>query len=84
MNTGSTYHICLKRELFASIEEMDGGLISMGDDHTRQMIGKDTFHIRMYDGTLIELKEVSYIPNMTKNTISAGALEAEGLRGTLE
>ena len=33
-NTGSTYHICPRKELFASFEEMDGGLISMRDDHT--------------------------------------------------
>jgi len=26
-----------------------------------------TVRIRMYDGTLRELKEVRYIPNMTKN-----------------
>ena len=37
----------------------------------------------MYDGTLEELKEVRYIPCITKNLISVGALEAEGLRGTL-
>jgi len=30
-----------------------------------------------------ELKEVRYVPRMTKNLISVGALEAEGLRKTL-
>jgi len=34
LDTGSTYHICLRRELFASFEELDGDLISMRDDHT--------------------------------------------------
>jgi len=29
--------------------------------------GKGTFRIRMYDGTLRELKEVRHIPRMTKN-----------------
>ena len=72
-----------KRELFASIEELDGGLMSMGDDQTCRLVGRGTVHIRMYDGTLRELKEVRYIPSMTKNIISVGALEAEGLRGTL-
>jgi len=30
-----------------------------------------------------ELKEVRYIPSITKNIISVRVLEAEGLRGTL-
>jgi len=55
----------------------------MGDDPTCQMIGKGIVHVRMYDGTLRELKEVRYIPSMTKNIISVGALEMEGLRRTL-
>jgi len=62
---------------------MDDGLISMGDNHTCQLVGKSIVRIRMYDGTLRELKEVIYIPTMTKKIISDGALEAEGLRGTL-
>ena len=37
----------------------------------------------MYDGILRELKEVRYIPSMTKNIISIGALKAEGLRRIL-
>ena len=56
----------------------------MGDDPTCQMIGKGIVHVRMYDGTLRELKEVRYIPSMTKNIISVGPLEADCLRGTLE
>ena len=31
LDTGFTYHICLRRELFASFEELDGSLMSMGD-----------------------------------------------------
>jgi len=69
--------------LFANYEELDGSLMSIGDDHTCQLVGKDIIRIIMYDETLRELKEVRYIPSMTKNIISVGALEAEGLRGTL-
>jgi len=31
-----------------------------------------------------ELKDVRYIPQLNKNLISVGALEAQGMRGTLE
>ena len=34
LDAGSIYYICSRRELHASVEELDGGLMSMGDDHT--------------------------------------------------
>jgi len=43
LDTGSTYHICPRRELFASFEEIDGGLMSMGDGHTFRLVGKIQF-----------------------------------------
>jgi len=83
LDTGSTYHICPRRNLFASFKELDGGLMTMGDGHVCQLVSKSTVRIRMYDGTLRKLKEVRYIPSMTKNIISVGALETESLRETL-
>ena len=35
LDMGFTYHICLKRELFVSFEKLDGGLMSIGDNHTQ-------------------------------------------------
>ena len=61
LNTSSTYYICPRRELFDSFEELDSGLIFIGDDHICQMVGQGTIRIRMYDETLRELKEVRYI-----------------------
>jgi len=63
---GSTYHICPKRKLFTSFEELDGGLMSMEDDHTCRLAGKGTICIKMYDETMRELKDVRYIPHMTR------------------
>ena len=58
--------------------------MSMRDGQTCRLVSKGTVRIGMYDGTLRELKEVKYIPSMTKNIISVGPLEVKGLRGTLE
>jgi len=55
--------------------------MSIGDDRTCLLVGKGTIYIKMYDRTMKELKEVRYIPHMTKNLISVEALEAKGLRG---
>ena len=42
LDTGSTSHICPRRELFASFKELDDGLMSMGDGHTCRLVGKGT------------------------------------------
>ena len=70
--------------MFANFEELDGGLISRGDDHTYRWVDKGTVRIKMYDGTMRELKEVRYILSMTNNIISVGVWKQRALEGLLE
>jgi len=51
----------------------------MGDDHPCNVKGMGTVCIKMFDGTVRELKEVRYVPQLKRNLISVGALEALGL-----
>jgi len=37
---------------------------------------------QLFGGMIRELKNVRYVPQLNKNLISVGALEAQGLRGT--
>jgi len=39
--------------------------------------------VKLFDGMVRELKKVRYVPQLTKNIISVGALEAQSLKGTL-
>jgi len=57
--------------------------VSFGDDHTchKERIG--TIRIKLSDEMVRELKDVRYVSQLKKNVISIGALEAQGLRGTL-
>ena len=50
-----------------------------GDDHPCNIEGMGTVRIKMDDGIVRELKEVRYVPQLKKNLISVGALEALGL-----
>ena len=51
----------------------------MGDDRLCNMEGIDTVLIKIFDEMVGELKEVRYAPQLKKNLISIGALEALGL-----
>ena len=43
------------------------------------MKGMDTVRIKMFDVIVRELKDVRYVPQLKRNLISVGALEALGL-----
>ena len=62
LDAGATYHICPKREMFASFEKLDGGMMSFGDGYTCRVEEIGAVRIRLYDGTMRELKGVKYVP----------------------
>ena len=51
----------------------------MGDDHPCNVEGMGTVRIKMDNGIVRELKEVRYVPQLKRNLISVGTLEALGL-----
>ena len=59
--------------------KLDGCSVVMDDDRPRNMEGICTVHIKMFDGMVRELKDVSYVPQLKRNLISVGALKALGL-----
>ena len=52
----------------------------MSNDRSCNMEGICTVHIKMFDGMVLELKKVRYVPQLKKNLISVGVLEALGHR----
>ena len=48
------------------------------DDHPCNIEGIGTVQIKMFDGMVRELQEVRYVPQVKKNLILFGALEALG------
>ena len=51
----------------------------MGGDHPCNMEGIGTVQIKMFDGMVWELNEVRYVPQLKRNLIYVGTLEALGL-----
>ena len=79
LDTRATYHVCPNRAWFSKFEKLDGCYTVMGDDHPCNIEGIGTVCVKMVNGIVRELKEVRYVPQLRRNLISVGVLEALGL-----
>ncbi|KAG6397662.1 hypothetical protein SASPL_143832 [Salvia splendens] len=71
--------MCPIREWFFDFEELNGGLVYMGNDSPCKTAGIGSIKLRNQDGSTRILKDVRYVPQLKKNLISLGALESKGL-----
>ena len=72
--------MCPHRYWFTTLKQKSGGLMYMGNKI--EDIG--TIQLRLHNGTVKNLKEVRFIPEMKTNLISLGALETSGYTITLK
>src|SRR5688572_13417400 len=72
--------MCPHKDWFESYESVDTGVVVMGNDTACKVAGIGSIKIKTHDGIVRTLKEVRHIPNMTRNLISLGTLEANGCR----
>ncbi|KAH9803321.1 hypothetical protein KPL71_001718 [Citrus sinensis] len=84
LDTGATYHLCPNKEWFTDFRNLESGAVVMGNDKPCRTIGIGTIRLKMFDGMVRELKEVRFVPEIKKNLISVGALEAKGYKVTIE
>ncbi|CAL8099538.1 unnamed protein product [Prunus armeniaca] len=76
--------MCPIREWFSSFQELDGRVVLMGNNNACKTQGIGKIHLKVHDGTVRELSDVRYVPDMKKNLISLGALESKDLKITME
>ena len=76
--------MCPHRDWFTTLEQESGGLVYMGNNNTCRTEGIGTIQLRLHDGTVKNVKEVRFIPDMKTNLISLGALEASRYTITLK
>ena len=83
LDSGCTYHMCPIKEWFFNFEEIDGGVVYMGNDNPCKTVGIGSIKLQNHDGSIRILKDVRYVPKLKKNLISLGALESKGLVVTM-
>ena len=84
LDSGCSYHMCPNRDLFSTYESCNGGIVLMGNNAACDVVGRGTIRIKMHDGIVRTLTNVRHVPDLKKNLISLGTLEALGCKYTTE
>ncbi|MCQ7691360.1 DDE-type integrase/transposase/recombinase, partial [Salmonella enterica] len=84
LDSGCSYHMCPNRDLFSTYESCNGGIVLMGNNAACDVVGRGTIRIKMHDGIVRTLTNVRHVPDLKKNLISLGTLEALGCKYTAE
>jgi len=68
--------MCPNKDWFSSFEKLDECSVVMGDNRPCNMEGMGMIYIKIFNGMVRELKEVRNVPQIKRNLISVGVLEA--------
>ncbi|KAG6433809.1 hypothetical protein SASPL_105426 [Salvia splendens] len=84
LDSGCSYHICPNRDCFSTYESYDGGYVLMGNNSPCKVVGKGAVQIKMFDGIIRTLTNVRHVPDLKRNLVSLGTLDAQGCRFSAE
>ena len=70
--------MCPHKEWLDDYEEKAGGNVLMGNDAPCKTIGIGSVKIKRHDDVVRTLTNVRHVPDLKKNLISVGALDAKG------
>ncbi|GJY51349.1 retrovirus-related pol polyprotein from transposon TNT 1-94, partial [Tanacetum coccineum] len=78
MDSGCSYHMTPKLDIFFDFLECDGGNVLLGDNRECKIRGLGKLRVQVRDGSSFVLHNVRCIPELKRNLISLGTLEKEG------
>ncbi|KAH9801561.1 hypothetical protein KPL71_001082 [Citrus sinensis] len=84
LDSGCTFHMCPFKYYLLNYHETDGGKVMMGNNAICKIVGIENVNLKLHDGTIRELREVRYVPDLKRNLISLGMLDQMGLSIKLE
>ena len=78
LDSSCAYHICPNWDWFTTYQLINGGIILMENNTSCKVVGIGTIRIKSHDGIMRTLSNVRHIPDLKKNMISLGTLDAKG------
>ena len=78
LDSGCSFHICPQKDFFITFEKVNGGRVLLGNNLACKVAGIGSISIKMYDGKVINLEQVRYVPELKTNLISLGMIDQLG------
>lgn len=78
MDSGCSFHLTPNKEILSDLKEFNGGKVIMANNSHSEVKGIGKIQIQKPDGFVVILKDVRYMPHMSRNLISYGMLEKSG------
>jgi len=78
LDSGCSYHICLRKEYFERLELKEGGVVFLGNNKACKIQGMGIIRLKMFDDRDFLLKDVRYIPKLKRNLISISMFDGLG------
>ncbi|KAK2976048.1 hypothetical protein RJ640_024776 [Escallonia rubra] len=74
LDSACWFHMCPHKEWFGCLTPCNSGTVLMDNDAVCKVMRIGTIKIKMFDGIVRTLGDVTYIPDLKKNLISLGTL----------
>ena len=89
LDSSALHHIYPHKDWFASYQIVNDGIVILRDNHSCKIVGVGNVKIKMFDGVIRTLTNVRDVPELKKNLIYLGVLDAcvhkfIGFDGTLK
>ena len=78
LDSGCSFHMCPQKDFFITFEKVDGGRALLGNNLTCKVAGIGSVSIKIYNGKVISLEQVRYVPELKRNLISLGMTDQLG------
>ncbi|VFQ70711.1 unnamed protein product [Cuscuta campestris] len=82
IDSGSAFHVTLRKDFFTSYTPGDYGVLKMGNDGRSQVVGIGVVVLETKTGMKLVLKNVRHAPDIRLNLISTSVLDNEGYMST--
>ncbi|KAK9054827.1 hypothetical protein SSX86_025906 [Deinandra increscens subsp. villosa] len=84
LDSGCSYHMTPHKSFFKELSQRRMGTVKLGDSRPCEIRGEGTVLLCLDNGTSLELSNVRYIPELTRNLISLGSFERDGYNVSLK
>jgi hypothetical protein len=74
LDSGSTFHVCHRRDLFNSFQEVSSGTVTLVDRSTLSIVGVGVVRFQMWNGMICTVIDVRYVSGVQRSLVSLSEL----------